>query len=61
MGRLLGVTTLNITTFYITILNIKCLYVTLSITMVCHYAERRVLFIVMLSVVAPAPGLTHKH
>jgi hypothetical protein len=58
-----GATTLSITTFSIMTLGIRGLHVTLSttahsVTMLCHYAECRILFIitlnvVMLSVVVP--------
>ncbi len=49
-------TTLSMTTFGITTLSIKGLHVTLSIkaftlTLLCHYAEIRVLLIVMLNAV----------
>jgi hypothetical protein len=40
--------TLSIMTFAVTTLSIKGVYLTLSITILCHYAERRNLFIVML-------------
>ncbi len=46
-----GATTLSITTFSIMTLSIRGLHVTLSITMLCHYAEYRILFIIMLNVV----------
>jgi hypothetical protein len=51
-----GATTLSKMTFNIPTLSIKCLYVTLSIECFCcyaesYYAERRVLFISMLSVI----------
>jgi hypothetical protein len=37
-------TTLSLTALRIMTLNIKGLYVTLSITMLCHYAECRIFF-----------------
>ncbi len=46
-----GATKLSMTTFRVTTLSIKGVYVTLSVTMFCHYAECRVLFIVILNVV----------
>jgi hydrogenase-4 membrane subunit HyfE len=51
-----GATTLRLTTFGITALSLKGLYVTLSITdternNAPNYSERRVLFIAMLSVI----------
>jgi hypothetical protein len=54
----MGATTLSITTFSMTTLNIKGLYVTLSTTTLCFHAERHFLFntmlnAIMLSVVAP--------
>ncbi len=43
--------TLNITTFSIMSLIIKGCYVTLGITMLCHYTECRIIFIIMLGVI----------
>ncbi len=63
----MGAATLSITTFSIMTLSMKCLYVTLCIALSitdtqhnnairyaeCNHAECHVLFVVMLSVVAP--------
>jgi hypothetical protein len=57
-GQISRATTLSITTFSIMTLRMKCMYVTLtisdSITMLCHYAECRVLFIIILKVIMPS-------
>jgi hypothetical protein len=50
---ILGTTTLSITTFGIMTLSISGLYVTLSTTMLCHYAESDYTECHYVSVVAP--------
>jgi hypothetical protein len=46
-----GAMTLSTMIFSITTLIIKGLFATFSITTLCHYAECRVIFIVMLNVI----------
>jgi len=46
-----SITTLIITTFRKRTISIRGLFATLSVTTLCHYAEYRVYFIVMLNVI----------